>query len=287
MVEDGYAEMLAAGHAPSHVRKVHAILSSALAEQVRRGHLDRSPCDLVEPPKLAEPEKVALTQAQARRVLAAITGRPNAARWAVGLACGLRQGEALGLRWQYVDLDAGEARIWHQLQRLTWRHGCQDPSRCGKRGADCPRRHGGGLVFRVTKERRRKTVPLAPEVVTLLRSHRATQAQDRLLAGSMWEDLDLVFCQKTGGKIDPRADWEEWKGILKAAGIPHVGVHGARHTMATLALGEGVGLAVAQELLGHSDIRVTRGYTHVSSPLARDAAARVGRALFGPANSEC
>jgi site-specific recombinase XerD len=54
-----------------------------------------------------------------------------------------------------------------------------------------------------------------------------------------------------------------------------------RHSAATLALDEGVALAVVQELLGHSDIRVTRGYTHVSSLLAQDAAARVGRALFG------
>ena len=36
-----------------------------------------------------------------------------------------------------------------------------------------------------------------------------------------------------------------------------------------------------QEMLGYSDIRVTRGYTHVSSLLAQDAAVRVGRALFG------
>jgi hypothetical protein len=37
----------------------------------------------------------------------------------------------------------------------------------------------------------------------------------------------------------------------------------------------------SRELLGHSDIRVTRGYTHGSSPLAQDAAGRLGRALFG------
>lgn len=70
-------------------------------------------------------------------------------------------------------------------------------------------------------------------------------------------------------------------GPLVACGIPHAGVHAMRHSAATIALDEGVALAVVQELLGHSDILVTREYTHVSSPLARDGAERVGRALFG------
>ena len=45
-------------------------------------------------------------------------------------------------------------------------------------------------------------------------------------------------------------------------------------------LQQGFALAVVQKMLGHSDVRVTRGYTHVSSLLAQDAAARLGRALF-------
>ena len=68
---------------------------------------------------------------------------------------------------------------------------------------------------------------------------------------------------------------------LDAAGIEHVGTHGMRHSAATIGLDEGTALAVVQELLVHSDIRVTRGYTHVSSALARDGADRVSRALFG------
>jgi site-specific recombinase XerD len=54
-----------------------------------------------------------------------------------------------------------------------------------------------------------------------------------------------------------------------------------RRSAAILALDEGIAIAVVQEMLGHPDFRVTRGYTRVSSLLAQDAAARVGRALFG------
>jgi len=51
----------------------------------------------------------------------------NGTRWSVALALGLRQGEALGLRWRHIDLDTGTLTIRWQLQRLAWRHGCIDP----------------------------------------------------------------------------------------------------------------------------------------------------------------
>jgi site-specific recombinase XerD len=64
---------------------------------------------------------------------------------------------------------------------------------------------------------------------------------------------------------------------MAAAGIAHAGTHAMRHAAATIALEQGIALAV---VLGHSDIRVTRGYVHVSSPLAEAAAATMGRAHF-------
>lgn len=48
-----------------------------------------------------------------------------------------------------------------------------------------------------------------------------------------------------------------------------------RHSAAIIALDEGIALTVVQEPLGYSDIRVTRGYTHVLTLLAQDAAARL------------
>ena len=137
-------------------------------------------------------------------------------------------------------------------------------------------------MFREIKERRRKTVPLAPELDGFLRAHRAEQAAERLAAGNLWEDHGLVWCQPNGRPIDSKADWQEWAGILREAGVPHLGVHAMRHSAATFALDEGIAIEVVQEMLGHSDVRVTRGYSHVSSPLAKDAAARIGRALFRP-----
>ena len=164
--------------------------------------------------------------------------------------------------------------------RMT-RRGCASRAARGTRRSARSAR-GGGLVFREIKERRRKTVTLPPELVAALRKHRAAQARERLAAANVWQDHDLVWCQENGRPIDSRADWQEWADILAEAGIPHAGVHAMRHSAATIALDEGIGLAVVQEMLGHSDIRVTRGYTHVSSPLAEDAAARVGPGAFRP-----
>jgi integrase len=125
-VEDGLADMLAEGRAPSHVRKVYAILSSAYQVQVERENLKRNPCEHVEAPGLPEAEKASLTLDEALAVLAAAAGRPNPDRWMVALTHGLRQGEALGMRWKYLNLETGELKIFHQLQRLKWRHGCFD-----------------------------------------------------------------------------------------------------------------------------------------------------------------
>ena len=61
----------------------------------------------------------------------------------------------------------------------------------------------------------------------------------------------MVFAREDGRLIDPSADLREWSAILAQAGIPHAGTHTMRHSAATIALDEGVALAVVQEMLGH------------------------------------
>lgn len=91
----------------------------------------------------------------------------------------------------------------------------------------------------------------------------------------------FVFADRLGGPIDPAADWHEWKALLADAGVRDARVHDGRHTAATLLLAQHVDVRVAQELMGHSSIKVTEGYTHVASKMAREATARMGKRLFG------
>ncbi|MGY1615609.1 site-specific integrase [Geodermatophilus sp. SYSU D00691] len=194
-------------------------------------------------------------------MLNAAQGRRNAARWSVALALGLRQGEALGLTWSAADLEAGALTVRQALQRQP----------------------GSGLVFVQPKSRAgRRTIALPSQLRDALRAHRTAQLAERMVAGSVWEDYDLVFCQENGRPIDPRSDLRAQKSLLAAAGVRDARLHDARHTAATLLLQQGVPARVAMDILGHSQISLTLGvYSHVVPELAEDATRRMGEALWG------
>ena len=304
-----YAAMMDRGAAASSVLKVHRVFSRALKIARRREIVSRNVAELVDPPSVDQEEQDSLTVTEARSVLAVAEHRRNGVRWSVGLACGLRQGEALGLRWSFVDLDTGDVKVYWQLQRTTWKHGCGDLHACGARlhRAPCPadctrhrkvcpkpcppgcrrhasrcrRRTGGGLRFRKPKGRSRRVITLPAPLIAVLRQHKITQDAEREQAGTLWNEHDLVFCQPTGRPIDPRRDWDEWMTVLDEAGVRRVRVHDGRHTAGTLLIEQGVHVRAVQEILGHADVRTTQRYTHVADAVTRDAAQRMGGALWG------
>lgn len=284
-----YLAMQRAGRADATILQVHRILSRALEIAFRRSLIPLNPAKLIDAPTAKRPEMDPLTEAEAGAVLDAAAGRRNAARWSVGLALGLRQGEALGLRWSYLDLDAGEMRVWWQLHRRSYEHGCKPA--CGRRrGGNCPARYlplrsgevqlEGGLILKPPKGKSKRTIPVPAELVALLRAHREVQDLERMMASGAYAGHDLVFAGPAGQPIDPSSDWTEWKAILAAAGVADARVHAGRHTAGTLLLAQGVDLRVVQEILGHSKITVTEGYAHVASKMAREATQRMGSSLL-------
>ena len=128
----------------------------------------------------------------------------------------------------------------------------------------------------------RRVIPMPAQLTEALRAQKVSQAAERLAAGPAWTDVGMVFATPLGKPVDPRNDYREWRQLLRDACVPPARLHDARHTAATLLLTQGVPARVVMEILGHSQISLTLGtYTHVVPELARDAANRMGDALWG------
>jgi integrase len=255
-------------------------LRTALNEAERRGRIVKNPATVARPPRLVEAEIEPFTVVEAKRILAAAGGRRNGVRYALALALGIRQGEALGLQWRDLDLDAGTLTIRRAIQRQTWRHGCKMP--CGgKRGADCPDRHSGGLVVVETKSRAgRRVIGLPAPLRAWLKLHRYAQDQEREEAADLWTDGGWIFAQPTGQPIDPRADYEEWPGLLTEAGVRPARLHDARHTAATMLLVLKVPTRAVMDVMGWSQASMATRYQHVPTEVLTGIADLVGGLLW-------
>lgn len=76
--------------------------------------------------------------------------------------------------------------------------------------------------------------------------------------------VNAVFLGVRGGRIDQRIVRKVVHRKAEEAGVPDIGPHGLRHSAATHMLDGGADLREVQELLGHSSLKTTQRYTHVS-----------------------
>ena len=133
-----YQSMIEGGARPGTAHQVHRTMRTALGEAFRRGYVSRNVAEVAKPPRVQPDPVEPFTVEEMQRLLDAALSRRNGARWAVALSLGLRQGEALGLRWRDVDLEAGTLRVRSTLLRPVYRHGCGGT--CGRSVGFCPRR---------------------------------------------------------------------------------------------------------------------------------------------------
>jgi len=159
-----------------------------------------------------------------------------------------------------VDLDRRKLHVRHQLQRLDGRWQFVEPkSDAGQRSLTLP-----------------------PTLVTELRAHRTRQLEERLAAGDRWQDWNLVFPSTLGTPIQPANLTHRVQMRLVRAGLPPMRVHDLRHAAVSLMLAQGVPLAVASKLIGHSQVSLTADlYGHLIEDMADDAAERMEAVFAG------
>ncbi|MGF1662632.1 MAG: tyrosine-type recombinase/integrase [Kineosporiaceae bacterium] len=279
-LEKLYARMQRNGSSPGTAHHVHRTIRAALNVAVRRGHIAKNPAMLAKAPSVEEVEVEPYDVDEVRRLLKTAESLPrNSARWAVALALGLRQGEALGLRWGDVDLDKGTLRVRRGRQRPRYEHGCADT--CGRKAGYCPGRRTVSEETSTTKSAAgRRTVGMPAQLVSLLRAHREEQAEDTAAAGDLWQAGDWVFTTATGAPLNPSTDYHQWKDLLRQAGLRDARLHDARHTAATVLLLLGVPERAVMGIMGWSSTGMTRRYQHVTDTIRQSVAQQVDGLLW-------
>lgn len=265
-VEAFCARKLSEGLSQRSVHHLRAVLRTALNRALRWGMVTRNVAALAEPIRVESRPYQVLDPQQARAFLDAVRGDRLEALYTVALALGLRQGEALGLRWQDVDLERGRLTVAYALQRQK-----TDPGEPAK-----------PVLVEPKTERSRRTLALPATVLSALREHRSRQLQERLIAGSAWEEYGFIFTTTTGRPLLNTYLLRLFHAHLERAGLPRMRFHELRHSAASLLIAQGVPLKTVSTVLGHSTITLTSDvYGHLFQDAQREAANAMDRALGG------
>lgn len=272
MVDDGVSEATA--------RRVYCTVRSALNAAVRERQIPDNPTRYVQVSAGRRPHAVVWTArrvkhwrrtdkrpavavwtpAQTRQFLQSITGHPLYTAFLIMTLRGLRRGEACGLQWSDLDLDAGLAYINRQVQKV----------------------HGVLTTCPLKTPASRRAVALPPEIVAALRALCQVQA-DYARANGIAPSR-YVIAGPGGGPLRPDYLTITFGRLVRTTGLPPVRLHDLRHGAATLMMLEGTELKVIADQLGHSSVVLTADtYLSVAIELGLKSAAAAARLILSHA----
>jgi integrase len=246
MIQKAIVGMSEKGLSPNSVKVAHAMLRACLEQAMRNGLIFVNPAKGITLPRREKVEARAFTIEEQEKFIKEAKTRSNGLLFIFGIGTGLRIGEILGLRWDDVDLSAESLRVrrTYSVSRTIGK------VRKWKREFTSPK-----SISSI------RSVPLLPELAKRLRQVK--------------EDSDggeLVFCTKNKTPYDQRNMQRVFHSICKRAGLEGFHIHSLRHTFATRSLERGMELKVAQEILGHSSIKMTADmYMHVMPEKKRES----------------
>lgn len=246
---------------PTSARLARKVLSMALEEAVQRGHLERNPVRLTQPPRPERSrKKLGWTLQEAMTFLQAVSDHRLYAAFHLCLVTGLRRGEMLALRWDHVDLARHQLEVVQQLAL----------------------ERGRPVLKELKTEHSERLVTFGAATAAVLVAHRERQQAEADFVGPAWEGSGLVFTTALGGWIDPNNFGRLMDSLIEQAGVPRITPKGMRHTaqsVGRVVVGDD---KVMQERLGHADIGITLNvYTQTVSEQHRQAGDRLDE-MFTP-----
>ena len=122
---------------------------------------------------------------------------------------------------------------------------------------------------------------MPPRVFDRLEDHRKRQRIERLVAGPRWEKTDLVFTTQHGSAIWNSNLRVAFARALRRAGLDPGRFHALRHGYSSILAALGVSPLLQMQLMGHSRIQTTIGYTHGFAETRAQIGDQVDRLLWG------
>ncbi|MDR5000426.1 site-specific integrase [Brevibacillus parabrevis] len=241
------------------IQDVHKLLKNSFKMAVKRRYISHNPVEDAEAPKVPRKEMQVWNLEETVRFLKVAESSDLYIAFVLAITTGMRQSEALAVRWKDISL---KEKSLHVRQTLS---------------------HDGKHLRQETKTKSSyRTITLTDKAVEELTKHRKRIYEEKLRAGSAYQDNDLVICTKLGTPIIPRNLLRVFYSLMKKANVPRIPYHGLRHTMASLMLANGTNPKIVKEILGHSGVKVTLDiYPHVLPTVHKETAKQYGDMLFG------
>ncbi|WP_281885823.1 site-specific integrase [Paenibacillus sp. YYML68] len=241
------------------VLDIHKILKSSFEAAMKRKYVTSNPVRDAETPKVISQEMSVWSIEEVSKFLESARDDRYYLAFHLALATGMRQSEILGLRWKDIDFDNEVLNV-----RQTLSH------------------DGKELLTQTKTKSSSRTISIDTRTVNALLKQERLISREKKAASVAYQDNDLVICTAKGTPVSPRNLLRTFYNIIKKAKVPKIRFHDLRHTVATLMLMDGVNPRVVQEILGHSDVKITLGtYHHVLPTVHKDTAKRHGDKIFG------
>jgi integrase len=249
--------------APAGVELIHSILSGALKYALRMEVVWRNVAQAVTPPKVERQEAEPPEIAAVRRILETSKAEDHPLYPCFRLIAytGVRRGEALGLRWQDVNLEMGTIAVVQTLGRSVEK----------------------GLVFQPPKTNAgRRVIDLDDATIAVLRAHQGQLLLYKAELEGVYHDQGLVFPSPTGGPLNPMAITRAFGRMAKREGLQDRRIHSLRHFHASVMLQHGQSLVLVSKRLGHASVSTTADiYAHIAGGWQKEAARAFAKAMEG------